>query len=150
MTKVVYSYDPTTNFYVGWTEADESPLEEGVYHIPAYTAEIAPPDFITGFLPRWTGHNWEVVELPKKPGVHMSALSARQIRLGLLAAGISPSSITDYIEAMPEGAEREAALVEWEYATQYDRNHPLIATLGDLLDLSHEQINDLWLASVNL
>jgi len=42
---IVYSYDPLSLQYVGITEAFASPLEPGVFLMPACTTEIAPPTF---------------------------------------------------------------------------------------------------------
>lgn len=42
--KTVYSYDANTKEYVGETIARESPLEQGVFLIPACATEIAPPE----------------------------------------------------------------------------------------------------------
>lgn len=80
----------------------------------------------------------------------MPRLTGRQLRLGLLGAGISPSTVTAQIEAMPAGVEREAALIEWEYASYYTRQHALIATLGGLLGLNPAQIDTMWTAAAEL
>ncbi|WP_376742372.1 hypothetical protein [Ensifer canadensis] len=80
----------------------------------------------------------------------MPQLSARQLRLGLLNAGISPSSVSATIAAMPSGPDRDKAQVEWEYATTFNRTHPLIATVGGALGLNDTQIDAMWLAAVSL
>jgi hypothetical protein len=41
----VYSYDPNTMYFNGWTMANPSPLEPGVWLHPAHTTEVEPPDF---------------------------------------------------------------------------------------------------------
>lgn len=59
-TKTVYQYD-VAGRYLGEAEADESPLEPGVYHLPARTTEQAPPPRETwpeGAWPRWIGAGW--------------------------------------------------------------------------------------------
>lgn len=58
--KTVYQYD-LAGMYVGQTEADESPLEHGVFHIPARCVEVAPPEFTDGHFPRWNGAKWELI-----------------------------------------------------------------------------------------
>ena len=40
----VYSYDPETKEYLGTTVADRSPLEKGVFHMPAFTTTVKPPE----------------------------------------------------------------------------------------------------------
>jgi hypothetical protein len=40
-----YTYNPVTGELIGISEADESPLEPGTFLMPAYSTEIAPPEF---------------------------------------------------------------------------------------------------------
>jgi hypothetical protein len=80
----------------------------------------------------------------------MPRLTARQFRLGLVNAGISPAQVTAALEAMPPSPDTDKALIEWEYATEFKRLHPLIATVGTQLNLTADQIDTMWLASVNL
>lgn len=77
-------------------------------------------------------------------------LSARQLRLGLLADGISPSIVSATIGAMPAGPDKDKAQIEWEYATTFNRMHPLIATVGAALGLSDQQIDTMWTAAAGL
>lgn len=59
-TKIVYQYD-IAGMFTGETEADESPLEPGVFLIPARCVEVAPPDYSGDQWPRWNGANWELI-----------------------------------------------------------------------------------------
>lgn len=59
-SKIVYQFDGAGR-YLGDTEADESPLEPGVYLHPARTTAVAPPPPDTwpeGKRPRWDGFSW--------------------------------------------------------------------------------------------
>ncbi|MDW9473478.1 hypothetical protein CN100_01190 [Sinorhizobium meliloti] len=150
MSLTVYNYNPSTFEYTGSSEADESPLEPGVYLIPAYATEIAPPEFIPGHIFKWAGSAWVAEAIPSQPSIHMPALSARQIRLGLVSNGFALAQVTASIDAMPEGVEKETAQIEWEYATTFDRTHPLIAMVGGVLGLSDEQIDTMWAAAEDL
>ncbi|MBB4103583.1 hypothetical protein [Allorhizobium borbori] len=80
----------------------------------------------------------------------MPPLTARQLRLGLIANGIMPSQVQSAIEAMPSGPSRENALVEWEYASSFERMHPLIASVAAGLSLTAEQVDAMWMAAVIL
>jgi hypothetical protein len=82
--------------------------------------------------------------------ISMVPLSARQLRLGLLQAGITGSTVAATLNAMPEGAEKESALIEWEYATTFVRTHELIGLVGSALGLTPEQIDTMWLAAAAL
>lgn len=54
----VYNYDEHTFEYVNASIADESPLEPGVYHIPAHATDIAPPEDVPGKVRVFTGNGW--------------------------------------------------------------------------------------------
>lgn len=59
-TKIVYQYD-IAGMFTGETEADESPLEPGVFLIPARCVEVAPPAYSGDQWPRWNGASWQLV-----------------------------------------------------------------------------------------
>lgn len=64
---IVYQYSPA-GLYQGETEADDSPLEPGVWLMPARTTPVAPPTEIPeGRWPRWNGVAWELVNKPQAP-----------------------------------------------------------------------------------
>ena len=52
-------------YFVGTVEADESPLEPGVYLIPGGAVEIAPPSFGPGSAARWVNDAWQIVPEPQ-------------------------------------------------------------------------------------
>ena len=91
------------------------------------------------------GETWTPPELPSvDPGpVALAPLTARQLRLGLLQIGIKPADVAAAISALPED-QRDVAEIEWDYASEYRRDHPLIATLGASFGLTTEQIDDAW------
>lgn len=65
--KIVYQAD-RLGFFVCETIADESPLEPGVFHIPAGAVEKAPPaSWPENRWPRWNGSRWLLVTKPKPP-----------------------------------------------------------------------------------
>ncbi|WLE59283.1 phage tail protein [Burkholderia plantarii] len=60
-SKTVYQTD-RAGMYIGITEADDSPLEPGVFLIPAGAVEAAPPRaWPDTQWPRWNGVAWELV-----------------------------------------------------------------------------------------
>lgn len=68
--KTVYQTD-RSGWLIGTSVADESPLEPGVFHIPAGAIEVAPPEEWTADKwPRWSGNAWT---LAKRPTVNTTA-----------------------------------------------------------------------------
>lgn len=63
----VYSYNPDNGVFVGVEAADESPLEEGVYLIPANSTTVAPPEAPLGMQPVWNGNEWSLQQIPEPP-----------------------------------------------------------------------------------
>lgn len=53
-----------TGHFVGIEEADESPLERGVFLIPAGCIEAPDPDPPAGSRARWTGAGWSMSRCP--------------------------------------------------------------------------------------
>lgn len=81
----------------------------------------------------------------------LPALSARQLRLALLRLGLTGAQVEAQIAAMPgTDADREAALIEWEYATTYQRDHQLVVALGAALGLTAAQIDAAWREAATL
>ncbi|MBU9155059.1 phage tail protein [Burkholderia gladioli] len=63
-TKTVYQTDRAGMFQAE-TDAHESPLEPGVFHIPARAVLVPPPStWPDGQWPRWSGREWELVTRP--------------------------------------------------------------------------------------
>lgn len=63
----VYQFD-SAGMFLHSTVADESPLEPGVFHMPAGTVIAAPPsDFGADVWPRWNGAAWQLVPRPVPP-----------------------------------------------------------------------------------
>lgn len=54
----VYNYDPHTFLYVGTSKADESPLEPGVFLIPAHSTIIEPLVEKDGYKIAFENQNW--------------------------------------------------------------------------------------------
>jgi hypothetical protein len=82
---------------------------------------------------------------PEPPRFVMPTITAAQLRLALLGMGITAAMVEAAIDAMPGAeAQREAARIQWEYATSYQRDHPLVVALGAALGLTEAQIDNAW------
>lgn len=72
------------------------------------------------------------------------AISNADLRRGLIALGINPKLITDYLNGLPEGAPKWAALSDWEYANYFERAHPLIDQLAPAFGLTSADVDALF------
>lgn len=92
--------------------------------------------------------NGEVVEYtppeptPEEKREAMPNLTARQLRLGLLQLG-KLADVNTAIESMPE-PEKSKGKIEWDYASEFRRLHPLIVQLIPILGLTDEQVDVVW------
>ena len=50
--------------FTGIEEAQESPLEPGVFLMPAQSCQVAPPETPEGTHPVWDGGEWQIVAIP--------------------------------------------------------------------------------------
>lgn len=82
--------------------------------------------------------------------IEMPSLSPRQIRLVMLQLGLTDSDIEDQINLIPDTNLRAAALIEWRYATQYNRTHPLVVQLLEAMDFPPEQADILWMWATDI
>lgn len=71
-------------------------------------------------------------------------LSAVQVRLALLGAGITFAHVDAVIDSMSAGVERDTARTYWEYSVELHREHPLIGHFAAALGLTGEQVDTIW------
>lgn len=94
--KIVYQTDHF-GWYVGKSIADESPLEPGVFHIPAGCFEDAPPEgpYEEGLWPKRVGSGWalksRVVEAEPTPAEKLAAFLAQNPDVAGMIDGSSAS-----------------------------------------------------------
>lgn len=65
-TKLVCQLD-ADGYFVGLTVADESPLEPGVWLIPAGAVDVPVPEVPEGFRAKWTGSDFDMEAIPVEP-----------------------------------------------------------------------------------
>lgn len=60
----IYNYDALTGEYIGETTADESPLEPGIFLIPANATTTAPPNTQAGKTINFQNGAWVFIDIP--------------------------------------------------------------------------------------
>lgn len=83
-------------------------------------------------------------------GKPVAPLTARQLRLGLARNGIPLESVEAAIDSIEDLDSRVFAKIEWEYASQFERSHPLVKRVGSALGLTEDQIDAMWSQSLTL
>ena len=85
---------------------------------------------------------------PALPPYAPSVVSMRQARLALLGAGLL-ASVDAAIDGLPS-PQKEAARIEWEYATEVQRSSGLVPMMGAALSLAEAQLDSLFITAVTL
>lgn len=92
----IYRYSRKTREYVGSSEARESPLEPGVYLVPANATATAPPDAQEGYARVWDGASWAQVEDHRGETVY-------SIATGEVVPITAPGPLPDGVTALVPG-----------------------------------------------
>ncbi|SEN67728.1 hypothetical protein SAMN05216227_102039 [Pseudorhodobacter antarcticus] len=142
-------------FFTGFTTADESPLEPGVYHMPGGAVDAPnPPELSQGEQAKWDGKAWAVVPPEPEPEPEpvpeptiaerreAMVASPAQIRVTLWQLGLIKT-----VQAIAD-ADPKAAIV-WEYATEIRRTNALIDALGSD-GFTPEQIDDIFVYAMQV
>lgn len=163
---LVHNYHPITAEYLGPGEADESPLEPGVFLIPADATTIAPPPQQPGFVRRFINGAWgySPIEEPDAdptpdptPYVpetisdrqFFQVLAIRQLitkqeALAAVSVGTLPAAMEVMVTSLPEDDEFAARML-LQGATQFNRSNPLTQAFGAGFGMTPEQIDELWI-----
>jgi hypothetical protein len=146
----IWHYHPTNGRLLGAGVADPHPLEPNAWLIPAFAAATPPPEPVEGHEIVWEADVWVQREIPapppppEPPPPQPVTLTARQLRLGLLGLGVTGAQVDAAIAAIPDEMEREAAMIEWRHASEYRRDHPLIASVSAALGIPAATIDAAW------
>lgn len=80
----------------------------------------------------------------------MRDLTARQFRLGIISSGRSLEGVVHAISSISDHMVRDAAMVEWEFASSFSRLHPLVVSLSSVMGMSPEEVDVLWKTAAEL
>lgn len=145
------------------TEQRFARIDQGIVReliqVPAgvQIGDLFHPDVAAAFVPcdgmveqgwSYDGENFEppaeLPELtPEEKRDAMPNLTARQLRLGLLHLG-KLNEVPSAISALAE-PEKSQAEIEWQFASEFRRLHPLIVQLLPILGLTDEDVDQAWL-----
>ena len=105
--------------------------------------------------PIWNGSEWiegatpEEIAEANKPKVPIQVKNMK-FRLALIKSGIMPSSIDTAINQMPEGAMKENIFTLWNFADYLERNDVSLNYMAGQFNITHEQLDNLFILSDTL
>ena len=160
------------------TQQREGPIREGRYLVDGQPGAL--PDFLVELQiekrpdPPYDGATQTVeyrsfVDLPNLKWIEESYIrnlsqeeidqrvpqppdtcTPRQLRIALIQTGISPSTIEAQIDAISDPIQKEIARAEWEYALEIKKEHPLVGMIAASLNLTEQQVTDIFILAVTL
>ena len=113
---------------------------DGDFELPDRTLVEVPEGVAVGPGWTWDGEGF-AAPAPVIPVIEK--VSMRQARLALLYAGLIPQ-VEAAMDALTEPA-KSATRIEWEYATELRRDHPMVSMLAAALSLTAQDVDTLFL-----
>jgi hypothetical protein len=152
----IYNYDHS-GVYLGPSHADESPLEPGVFLIPANATTSPPPPPAENNLTVFSGGQWGYVPVnapttttpSPEPATVFFPLPRSTFWLAALTVNVTKRQTLALINALPESNTKERMLILVEDAQEYHRDDPIVAQLASALGISATQLDALWLQAQN-
>lgn len=105
MTKTIYNYDQQAGELLCASLADESPLEQDVYLIPAFATDIVPPKSGANQVAVFSGGKWSLnnVAAPVVPTAAQLLAQAQQVQSAVVNAACA-TAITEGFTSSALGA----------------------------------------------
>lgn len=150
----VYHYHHSTGVFLGESLADESPLEPGVYLVPANSTNMEPPEVEAGEYVEWDGEEWAVKVMPDSepdPAGQTVPLSItpRQGELTLIEFDLY-DPVKAYFDALP-GKDGAKARTDFYRATEWKRDWPLLVNAAkSQFGLTDSQIDQMFIYGASL
>lgn len=172
----IWHLNPTTNEYLEPGLADESPLEPGVYLIPAHATTVEPPpvndreaaicvDGVASVVPDWRGYRYwlpdgsrhaihelgivppgEATEFAPLVALAMRPVSRAQGKIALHRAGL-----LERVESVVASDDcSEELRIAWHDAAEWRRDSPALAAIAQILALDDADIDALFVEAARV
>lgn len=144
-------------YFIGITQAYESPLEPGVFHIPAGAFEDEPPERNEPGVTCWRRVDgaWKLEDIPKPPEnpppPKPTVCSPAQGLVALFAIKrITEDDVLQAIAQIPDEVQRYTVKIGYQRATTWERGSPAMQTMAQLLQLSESDLDELFVYAVGV
>ncbi|MEY3766920.1 MAG: hypothetical protein RLZ03_1880 [Pseudomonadota bacterium] len=139
-------------YFVGVTVADESPLEPGVFLIPAGAVDAEPPAIPEGQRARWN-NGWALEAIPQpdpepdpepEPPRVPSQVTRAQGKVVLIQMGLWPQVVA-FVDAIEDPVQKAIAEVAVYETLHWQRTSPFLNQVADALGITQEQMDELFI-----
>jgi hypothetical protein len=140
---MTHYYSPHTGEHIN-TNTPADWMSSTALPVPSYDPTTSSAIFTNGA--------WSVVQAPPADSVippKVTEVTMRQARLALLGAGLL-DDVDAALNAIPNEAQRKAALIEWEFSNTVQRDMSLVQQLAPALGLSEQQLDNLFAQAAQL
>lgn len=122
----IYNYHPKYGYYISTSYADESPLEPGVWLMPAYATEIEPPKCKNNQIQIFNGVKWKNVV--DKRGTYYSTQTFESIN------NIDPLNYPENSTKEPPPDVPKGKILKWDkgWILEDDQSLPQLTPLEKL------------------
>lgn len=139
----IYNFDAFTGYYLNESVADESPLEPGVFLIPAHATNVAPPTPTASTYPCYINGEWQLldIEIPQE----LDPRETMQVTAFQAHAAIARAGLYEQVEELMSNPETSLEVrLAWQKAQTFKRLSPTVLTLGAALGLDDEALDNLF------
>lgn len=155
-TRTVYTIDGATGAFIAPLQlgpADLSPLEPGVWLLPADTTDIAPPQPQTSIQhPYWSGTQWELRDKPADapeietlPDGPPTTCTPAQGYVALYALkSVTKQMLYEAVDQIPDPVQKYIAQIGLEHTSEWRRESATMRAVAQLLSLTEQDLDDLF------
>jgi len=116
----------------------------GRFH-PSIQWESVPDNTRQGMVKDGSNYHWPEPE----PAAIPASVTRRQAKQALLMSALL-ANVQPAIDAIEDETERGMVQIFWDDSTTFERNNPQLIALGEALELTDEQIDDLFIQASEL
>ena len=118
--------------------------------IPKNWTKVSPPDIPEGKFAKYADRRWRLLSEKIYPKKVPLTITKRQAKQQLLLAGLL-DDVELGITNITNETEKRLAQIYWEDSQEFERNHPMLISLGNsILGLTEQQLDDLFIEASKL